>query len=434
MLYMNNTSAAIDTSELKDIKIEYSKGKKKKIILIVSLSIALFIASIVAITLGASSVNFNTVFQVFGDLFVHNDAITETQRQIVLGIRLPRVLAAILAGIALSNAGLLMQGVFQNPLVSPYTLGVSNGASFGAALAIVFSSHFAFLNLGTYLLPVFAFISSVLTMILVYGIAKMLNFAHGDVIMVGAFITYTMCSTMGLSPVIGVLAAVIACTLLGMAIEKVAYKPLRKASSPLAVLITAIGVSYLLQNVALLIFGANAKAFTSVVSVPAVKLADGQINITGETIVTIVTCLIIMAGLMLFINKTKAGQAMLAVSEDKGAAQLMGINVDGTIALTFAIGSGLAAVAGVLLCSAYPSLTPYTGSMPGIKGFTAAVFGGIGSIPGALIGGILLGIIEILGRAYISSQLSDAIVFAVLIVVLLVKPTGILGKQIHEKV
>ena len=185
MLYMNKTSAAIDTSELKDIKIEYSKGKKKKIILIVSLSIALFIASIVAITLGASSVNFNTVFQVFGDLFVHNDAITETQRQIVLGIRLPRVLAAILAGIALSNAGLLMQGVFQNPLVSPYTLGVSNGASFGAALAIVFSSHFAFLNLGTYLLPVFAFISSVLTMILVYGIAKIAKNYYHDVFFLG---------------------------------------------------------------------------------------------------------------------------------------------------------------------------------------------------------------------------------------------------------
>ena len=283
-------------------------------------------------------------------------------------------------------------------------------------------SFISYLINGISLGSVYALIALGYTM--VYGIAKMLNFAHGDVIMVGAFITYTMCSTMGLSPVIGVLAAVIACTLLGMAIEKVAYKPLRKASSPLAVLITAIGVSYLLQNVALLIFGANAKAFTSVVSVPAVKLADGQINITGETIVTIVTCLIIMAGLMLFINKTKAGQAMLAVSEDKGAAQLMGINVDGTIALTFAIGSGLA----------YPSLTPYTGSMPGIKAFVAAVFGGIGSIPGALVGGILLGIIEIFGKAYISSQMADAIVFAVLIVVLLVKPAGLFGKNIQEKV
>ena len=173
-------------------------------------------------------------------------------------------------------------------------------------------SFISYLINGISLGSVYALIALGYTM--VYGIAKMLNFAHGDVIMVGAFITYTMCSTMGLSPVIGVLAAVVACTLLGMAIEKVAYKPLRKATSPLAVLITAIGVSYLLQNVALLIFGANAKAFTSVVSVPALKLADGQINITGETIVTIVSCLIIMAGLMLFINKTKAGQAMLAQS------------------------------------------------------------------------------------------------------------------------
>ena len=293
-------------------------------------------------------------------------------------------------------------------------------------MEVVHMSFISYLINGISLGSVYALIALGYTM--VYGIAKMLNFAHGDVIMVGAFITYTMCSTMGLSPVIGVLAAVVACTLLGMAIEKVAYKPLRKATSPLAVLITAIGVSYLLQNVALLIL------FTSVVSVPALKLADGQINITGETIVTIVSCLIIMAGLMLFINKTKAGQAMLAVSEDKGAAQLMGINVDGTIALTFAIGSGLAAVAGVLLCSAYPSLTPYTGSMPGIKAFVAAVFGGIGSIPGALVGGILLGIIEIFGKAYISSQMADAIVFAVLIVVLLVRPAGLFGKNIQEKV
>lgn len=210
-----------------------------------------------------------------------------------------------------------------------------------------------------------------------------------------------------------------------------AYKPLRKAS-PLAVLITAIGVSYLLQNIALLIFGADTKSFSSVVPLQNIKI--GGITITGVTVVAVLACIVIMIGLMIFIKKTKAGQAMLAVSEDKDAAQLMGVNVNGTISLTFAIGSGLAAIAGVLLCSAYPTLTPYTGSMPGIKAFTAAVFGGIGSIPGAFIGGILLGIIEILGKAYISSQLSDAIVFAVLIIVLLVKPTGILGKPIHEKV
>ena len=219
-----------------------------------------------------------------------------------------------------------------------------------------------------------------------------------------------------------------------MTIEKIAYKPLRNAGSPLAVLITAIGVSYFLQNLALLIFGSNTKSFSSVVSIENLELFDGQLIITGETIVTIISCIIIMICLTLFINKTKSGQAMLAVSEDKGAAQLMGINVNKTIALTFAIGSGLAAVAGVLLCSAYPSLSPYTGSMPGIKAFVAAVFGGIGSIPGALVGGILLGVIEILSKYYISSQLSDAIVFGMLIIVLLLKPTGIFGKKIQEKV
>ncbi|MBE5895544.1 MAG: branched-chain amino acid ABC transporter permease [Lachnospiraceae bacterium] len=269
---------------------------------------------------------------------------------------------------------------------------------------------------------------------MVYGIAKMLNFAHGDVIMVGAFVVYSMTSKMGLNPLLAIVCAMVFCTLLGMAIEKVAYKPLRNATSSLAVLITAIGVSYFLQNIALIIFGSDPKAFTSVVTMEPIKLAGGELTISGEAVVTILTCIVIMVGLTLFINKTKAGQAMLAVSEDKGAAALMGINVNGTIALTFAIGSALAAIAGVLLCSAYPSISPYTGAMPGIKAFVAAVFGGIGSIPGALIGGILLGLIEILSKAYISSQLSDAIVFAVLIVVLLVRPTGILGKQIQEKV
>ena len=268
---------------------------------------------------------------------------------------------------------------------------------------------------------------------MVYGIAKMLNFAHGDVIMVGGFVVFTMSTRMGLSPVLSVLVSIVVCTLLGMTIERIAYKPLRNATS-LAVLITAIGVSYFLQNLALIIFGSDIKLFTSVVKVKPLVLADGQITITGETIVTILACMIIMTVLTLFIKKTKAGQAMLAVSEDKGAAELMGVNVNATISLTFAIGSGLAAIAGVLLCSAYPSLNPYTGSMPGIKAFVAAVFGGIGSIPGALIGGILLGVIESLSKSYISSQMADAIVFSVLIIVLLVKPTGLLGKKISEKV
>lgn len=293
-------------------------------------------------------------------------------------------------------------------------------------------SFISYLINGISLGSVYAIIALGYTM--VYGIAKMLNFAHGDVIMVGSFTVFFAVSMQGFPTAIGILLSVVLCTLLGITIEYIAYRPLRQAASSLAVLITAIGVSYFLQNMALLIFGANTKAFTSVVTLPAIKLAEGQVIISGETIVTIISCIIIMIGLTLFINKTKAGQAMLAVSEDKGAAQLMGINVNGTISLTFAIGSALAAIAGMLLCSAYPSLTPYTGSMPGIKAFVAAVFGGIGSIPGALIGGIILGVIEILSKAYISSQLSDAIVFMVLIIVLLVKPTGILGRKIQEKV
>lgn len=268
---------------------------------------------------------------------------------------------------------------------------------------------------------------------MVYGIAKMLNFAHGDVIMVGAYIVFALTSYAGVNPYLALVVSMAACTLLGMAIERFAYKPLRGAS-PLAVLITAIGVSYFLQNMALLIFGSQAKSFTSIVNLPALTLAGGKITISAETIVTIIVSLIIMVSLTLFVNKTKPGRAMLAVSEDKGAAQLMGVNVNATISLTFAIGSGLAAVAGVLLCSAYPTLSSQTGAMPGIKAFVAAVLGGIGSIPGAVIGGVLIGIIEILSRSYISSQMADAIVFAVLIIVLLVKPTGILGKKYIEKV
>ncbi len=293
-------------------------------------------------------------------------------------------------------------------------------------------SLLSYLINGISLGSVYAIIALGYTM--VYGIARMLNFAHGDVIMVGGYVALTVVLSYSTNPLVAVLVAIVVCTVLGIVIERVAYRPLRGAASPLAVLITAIGVSYLLQNVVLLIFGPNPKSFQSVVPFPDLKLAGGTLNISAETIVTIASCIVIMIALTTFINKTKAGQAMLAVSEDKGAAQLMGINVNGTIALTFAIGSGLAAIAGVLLCSSYPSLSPYTGSMPGIKAFVAAVFGGIGSIPGAMIGGIVLGVIEILSKAYISSQLADAIVFAVLIVVLLVKPTGLLGKKIQEKV
>lgn len=268
---------------------------------------------------------------------------------------------------------------------------------------------------------------------MVYGIAKMLNFAHGDVIMIGAYISFCVMQYAGMSPITSVVAAMLTCTLLGVVIERLAYKPLRQATS-LAVLITAIGMSYFLQNAALLIWGANPKVFPSVVSIPTIRLFDGVLQITGETIVTVLANIVIMVALTLFTSKTKMGKAMRVVSEDKGAAELMGINVNLTISITFAIGSALAAVAGVLLCSTYPTLMPTTGAMPGIKAFTAAVFGGIGSIPGALVGGLLLGLIEILGKAYISSELGEAIVFAVLIVVLLVKPTGLLGKPVHEKV
>ena len=267
---------------------------------------------------------------------------------------------------------------------------------------------------------------------MVYGIAKMLNFAHGDVIMVGAYMSYCVTSYLGLPAIAGVAVAVVVCTLLGILIEGLAYKPLRGVPS-LAVLITAIGVSYFLQNAAQLIFGSAPKNFKSIVTMAPISLFGGQITITGEVIVTIAISVAIMVGLHLFTTKTRMGKAMRAVSEDRAAAQLMGINVNQTISITFAIGSALAAVAGVLLCSTVPTLMPTTGAMPGIRAFTAAVFGGIGSIPGAMLGGILLGIIETF-KAYLSTQFSDAIVFLVLIVILLVKPAGLLGKRVQEKV
>ncbi|MDR0837933.1 MAG: branched-chain amino acid ABC transporter permease [Propionibacteriaceae bacterium] len=293
---------------------------------------------------------------------------------------------------------------------------------------MAFLSH---LISGVSLGSIYAIIALGYTM--VYGIAKMLNFAHGDVIMVGAYSCFFMVSRYELPAVVGVVVAMVVCTILGVTIERLAYRPLRQAPA-LAVLITAIGVSYFLQNSALLLWTSNPKVFPSIVGNGSLKLFDGQLSISYTALLTVVTCIIIMMALTWFTSKTRMGKAMRAVSEDKGAAQLMGINVNATISMVFAIGSALAAIAGILLCSAYPTLSPTTGSMPGIKAFTAAVFGGIGSIPGAMIGGILLGVIEIFGKAYISTQLSDAIVFLVLIVVLLVRPTGLLGKSVQEKV
>ncbi len=281
---------------------------------------------------------------------------------------------------------------------------------------------------------------------MVYGIAKMLNFAHGDVIMVGAYVSFYTTSfaansLLGENPsalasagatLLSVLVAMAVCTGLGVIIEGLAYRPLRQAGS-LAVLITAIGVSYFLQNGAQLLFGANPVNFTPVIS-GQLTLFSGRLRISYVALLTVAACIVIMLALTAFTSRSKMGKAMRACSEDRGAAQLMGINVNRTISMTFAIGSALAAIAGVLLCSYSPVLKPTTGSMPGIKAFTAAVFGGIGSIPGAFLGGILLGIIEAMAQAYISTQLSNSILFAVLIVVLLVKPSGLLGKYVPEKV
>ena len=266
---------------------------------------------------------------------------------------------------------------------------------------------------------------------MVYGIAKMLNFAHGDIIMVGAYAVITTVLTANFPPLVGILVSILVCVVLGVTIEFLAYRPLRQAP-PLSVLITAIGVSYFLQNLALLIFGSEQKAFPTIIKLPTIEAAG--VYIDGITLITLVVTAVIMVGLTLFINKTRMGKAMRAVSEDKGAAELMGISVNHTITITFAIGSALAAVAALFYGMSYIYIRPTTGSMPGIKAFTAAVFGGIGSIPGAMLGGILMGVIEQLSKTYISTLWSDAIVFGVLVLVLVVKPTGLLGKKISEKV
>ena len=280
------------------------------------------------------------------------------------------------------------------------------------------------LNIGS----IYALIALGYTM--VYGIAKLINFAHGDVIMVGAYISF-ISMKFGLPWWLAVIISIVACAVLGVVMEKVAYKPLRNASR-ISLLITAIGISYLLQNLFQLIFGANPQPYHAFITLPALNL--GGISIQANYYITFSVSVLLMILLTLFVNKTTMGKAMRAVSEDEGAAKLMGINVDTTISLTFAIGCALAAIAGVLYANCYPMINPTLGSLPGIKAFIAAVLGGIGSIPGAVLGAFILGMVEAMTKAYISSQLTDTIVFAILILMLVFKPAGILGKNVKEKV
>ena len=266
---------------------------------------------------------------------------------------------------------------------------------------------------------------------MVYGIIMLLNFAHGDIIMVGAYIVWLMMARFALNPIIALLAAIVGCTALGVVIEKAAYKPLR--SSPrISLLITAIGISYFLENAAQLIFGANARVIPPFIN--AEPITVGAVSIPAEAAVTLAAAGIAMVLLNVLVKKTKMGKAMRAVSEDAGAAQLMGININDTISFTFAVGSALAGIGSVLYCCAYPKATPTMGSMLGLKAFVAAVLGGIGSIPGAMAGGFAIGIAEALVSSAGLSEWKDGVVFAILIIVLLVKPTGLMGRPMTEKV
>jgi len=265
---------------------------------------------------------------------------------------------------------------------------------------------------------------------MVYGIVKLINFAHGDIIMVGSYAVLLLMTKLGLPAWAAVLGSVAISAMLGMTIEKVAYKPLRH-SARISLLITAIGVSFLLQNLAQLFFGADSRMFSNLF--PGSQ-SIGALTLTNVSIVTVAVSVVIMIGLTILVSKTRIGKAMRAVSEDNDAALLMGINVNNTISFTFGLGSALAAIAAVLYSCAYSQISPTMGSMLGLKAFVAAVLGGIGSMPGAVIGGLLIGIAESLTKGYISSSLADAVVFGILIVVLLIKPTGLLGRKINEKV
>lgn len=290
-------------------------------------------------------------------------------------------------------------------------------------MELIFSTLINGLSLG----GIYAMIALGYTM--VYGIAKLLNFAHGDIIMVGGYIIFVFMATN--NPILAIVMAVIGCVILGICVEKVAYKPLRGAS-PLAVLITAIGISNLLQSLAQIIFGSAPKMAT-IYEFGVIKLFGATIQISA--LVTLGVAFVVMAALTLFVKYTRIGRAMIAVSEDRSAAQLMGINVNSIITITFAIGSALAALAGMFYLLKAPSVSSTLGAMPGIKAFTAAVIGGIGSIPGAMLGGILLGMIESISyKITVIAPYTDAIEFSILILILLVKPNGFLGKKRREKV
>ena len=265
---------------------------------------------------------------------------------------------------------------------------------------------------------------------MVYGICKLINFAHGDIIMVGSYIAYVLLAN-GISLPVSIIASVVGCVIVGVLIEKIAYKPLRDTSR-ISLLITAIGISYLLQNLCQLIMGVNPLTFPSIINIESLNFFG--VTITGNMLVTLIISIILMIVIDLLVKKTKIGKAMRAVSEDREAASLMGININSIISITFAIGSALAAIAGIIWAANYPQLKPTMGSLPGIKAFIAAVFGGIGIVPGAVLGGFLLGLIETMTKAYISTQFSDGIVFFILIVMLIFKPNGILGKNEKEKV
>ena len=292
---------------------------------------------------------------------------------------------------------------------------------------------------GLHIGSIYALIALGYTM--VYGIVKLINFAHGDIIMVGAYVSLLLITNSGLPYYLAIPITMVFCAVLGVVIERLAYKPLRSAPSlavlitapRISALITAIGVSMFLQNLAQLIFSATPKPYPSTV-ISTRSLSLGGLTVNLLTLVTLGVSIVLMFGLSAFVRFTKTGKAMRAVSEDMGASQLMGINVNNTISITFAIGSALAAIGAVLYCMAYPLVSPTMGSLPGLKAFIAAVFGGIGILPGAMIGGFVMGIAESLTKSYISSQMSDAVVYGILIIMLLVKPTGLLGKRASEKV